>query len=278
MRRPNLGQPKEMNLLPQVVQRMKMLSLDYSRDIKLFPQILPRIQSWNSFIFMIRTPHGLVNSITSFWPKLLLNFHKGIECNEANTRSLMLRDYGRYESLIPGLQYRASPRSIHRVQTEQRLETCYPGLVSFISLTSAGKSPLVKSLISLNASENPESTPSIPIAEAPFRDLLRSTDIHLNADPRTVASNGPILYADCERPDGNEKESSAATSRRVGRSSPNIGDLKVPKDSWSHFGREIYWANSTSKRTRDFAVTHLYPRILFTFSDVVVFVHRNPRS
>lgn len=31
-------------------------------------------------------------------------------------------------------------------------------------------------------------------------------------------------------------------------------------------------------RKREFAVSQLYPRVLYTFSDVVVFVLRNPRA
>ena len=41
--------------------------------------------------------------------------------------------------------------------------------------------------------------------------------------------------------------------------------------------REITWANTEEKRSRQFAVTNLYPRLLYTFSDVVVFVLKNAR-
>lgn len=41
--------------------------------------------------------------------------------------------------------------------------------------------------------------------------------------------------------------------------------------------REITWATTPEKRTREFAVTNLYPRLLYTFSDIVVFVLKNPR-
>lgn len=42
--------------------------------------------------------------------------------------------------------------------------------------------------------------------------------------------------------------------------------------------REILWADTNEKRSREFMATHLYPRLLYTFSDVVVFVLNNPRS
>lgn len=41
--------------------------------------------------------------------------------------------------------------------------------------------------------------------------------------------------------------------------------------------REITWANTEEKRSRQFAVMNLYPRLLYTFSDVVVFVLKNAR-
>ena len=41
--------------------------------------------------------------------------------------------------------------------------------------------------------------------------------------------------------------------------------------------RKILWADTPARRTRQFAVTHLYPRLLYTFSDTIVFVLKNPR-
>jgi hypothetical protein len=42
--------------------------------------------------------------------------------------------------------------------------------------------------------------------------------------------------------------------------------------------RDISWANTPEKCKREFAVRHMYPRMLYTFSDIVVFVLRNDRS
>lgn len=39
----------------------------------------------------------------------------------------------------------------------------------------------------------------------------------------------------------------------------------------------IEWANTEESRQREYAVRELYPRLLYTFSDVVVFVLRNPK-
>lgn len=41
--------------------------------------------------------------------------------------------------------------------------------------------------------------------------------------------------------------------------------------------RDLPWMSGDVKGTRNFAVTNLYPRLLYTFSDVVVFVVRNEK-
>lgn len=41
--------------------------------------------------------------------------------------------------------------------------------------------------------------------------------------------------------------------------------------------RSIAWAKTPQTKKREYTVAQLYPRLLYTFSDVVVFVLRNPR-
>lgn len=110
-----------------------------------------------------------------------------------------------------------------------------------------------------------------------------SGDVHLYSDPETFPYEHPILYADCEGLEGGERDPMGARSRKERK----LDGIKPTRRTRS-FGksgrklhhtseREIHWATDDSKRTRQFAVTHLYPRLLYTFSDVIVFVLKNPR-
>ncbi len=40
---------------------------------------------------------------------------------------------------------------------------------------------------------------------------------------------------------------------------------------------ELQWSVGDGGKTRGFAVTHLYPRLIYAFSDVIVFVLHNAR-
>lgn len=118
------------------------------------------------------------------------------------------------------------------------------------------------------------------------RNVPTSGDVHLYCDPQTHFSNHPILYADCEGLEGGEREPQGAKSRHREKTHGEHNALFKRTKSFQqrvrkmHYGsqREITWANTAEKRTRDFAVTNLYPRLLYTFSDVIVFVLLNPRS
>lgn len=46
---------------------------------------------------------------------------------------------------------------------------------------------------------------------------------------------------------------------------------------WKGRPRTIAWADNDMKRKREYTVTELYPRLLYTFSDAVVFVLRNAK-
>jgi hypothetical protein len=113
------------------------------------------------------------------------------------------------------------------------------------------------------------------------KDVPTSDDVHLYLDPPTSVSDTPILYADCEGLQGGEREPIATRFRK--REKParpgrvKSMERKLREDIQHTSEREITWADNTVKRSREFAVTHLYPRLLYTFSDVIVFVLKEPR-
>ena len=127
---------------------------------------------------------------------------------------------------------------------------------------------------------NNESSSS-PVVGAAGLDVPTSGDVHLYSDPKTRLSDYPIMYADCEGLEGGERQPLGARLKR--KEKPSRVDRMDPferkEQNLLHTSeREIIWADTHKKRSRDFMVTHLYPRLLYTFSDVVVFVLKNPRS
>lgn len=174
-------------------------------------------------------------------------------------------DYGRYATLMS---------SISPIESSANR---YPQVVSFIGVTNAGKSTLIKMLInhdSQNANyENRSMFPS-PVVGSVVNDALpTSGDVHLYADPATHAEQLPILYADCEGFEGGERTPLGARARR--RASTAEPELSRPGNVYT---RSIDWADTEEARQREYAVTRLYPRLLYTFSDCVVFVLRNPKT
>ncbi|EMD00681.1 hypothetical protein BAUCODRAFT_59422, partial [Baudoinia panamericana UAMH 10762] len=175
-------------------------------------------------------------------------------------------DYGRYATLMSTL----SPI--------ESMVNRYPQLVSFIGVTNAGKSTLIKMLINHDVDgvpvENRDMFPS-PVVGSVVNDTLpTSGDVHLYADPSTHAEQLPLLYADCEGFEGGERMPLGARSRRRARSDPKEDILKLS----NVHSRLIEWANTEESKQREYAVTALYPRLLYTFSDCVVFVLRNAKT
>jgi len=115
-----------------------------------------------------------------------------------------------------------------------------------------------------------------PVVGSPKDDQTpTSADVHLYADPATFFEWEPMLYADCEGLDAGEELPMGAEAKRTTRQE---AERLVRKAFSSTRVRRIDWANTDQKCTRQFAVTELYPRLLYTFSDVVVFVLRIAKS
>lgn len=195
----------------------------------------------------------------------------------------MFRDYGRYAELMADIDPRinAEPdtflHAYHQIHASQR-DTRTPSLVSFVGQTGAGKSTLIKLIIELSAER--QDGFATPVVGASGVAVPTSEDVHLYLDPRTGYSDVPILYADCEGLEGGEREPLAAKFRkkRKNMKAKQIDEADpVPRKVRGGSERELTWADTNHSRSREFAVTHLYPRLLYTFSDIIVFVLKNPR-
>jgi hypothetical protein len=189
----------------------------------------------------------------------------------------IFQDYGRYATLMAN-----SSTGEHAAR--------YPQLVSFIGQTGAGKSTIVKMLIErqshLSGLENDNSMFPRPIVGSVKNDNVpTSGDVHLYADPSTFLTPLPMLYADCEGLEGGENLPIGARYRDIesqenGKRPESSSDRNRQRGRrWrmSRETRDITWANSPETQKRQYAVTELYPRVLYTFSDVIVFVLQNPK-
>ncbi|KAK6522294.1 hypothetical protein TWF281_002858 [Arthrobotrys megalospora] len=185
---------------------------------------------------------------------------------------LVFRDLGRYGNIVSGLRRKA-----------------YPALVSFVGPTGSGKSALIKMLMELNfLGTQPYETPVVKSAKC-FSSIPTSGDVHLFCDPHTCKSDAerPILYADCEGLEGGERTPLGSRTRRLDKLQKRISGLmpganqeaKTSFPRWDRITqqtskRKVKWANTDRTKRREFIVSELYPRILYPFSDVVVFVLR----
>lgn len=147
----------------------------------------------------------------------------------------------------------------------------------------AGKSTVIKMLIDrleLRSPLNGQKFPS-PVTSSSNDRVPTTGDVHLYAEPSSYQTQTPLLYADCEGLDGGETIPRGLRHRVKGkddRSSSSNSELKKKKKRGRHSSeRSIVWAVNPETKKREYAVTELYPRLLYTFSDVVVFVLRNPR-
>ncbi|CAK1357491.1 hypothetical protein CB0940_07777 [Cercospora beticola] len=221
--------------------------------------------------FVVKRLKGILNPTRN--PDMIQRLHEDDEAtkwfgvSKDATGRPNFEDYGRYATLMSSI----SPVNI------QDAENRYPQIVSFIGVTNAGKSTLIKMLINHDSHSNANNAdlaqfPS-PVVGSVVNDALpTSGDVHLYADPTSHTEQLPILYADCEGFEGGERVPLGARARK--RQSSQF----EAAPSTHVLTRPIEWANNEESRQREFAVTALYPRLLYTFSDCVVFVLRNPKT
>lgn len=197
-----------------------------------------------------------------------------------NQNRPLFQDYGRYSAIMAD-----SNSGDYKFR--------YPQLVSFIGQTGAGKSTIIKMLIDQQERKHSArdwSLPSPVAGSLSNGSVPTSGDVHLYSDPSTYSAEFPMLYADCEGLEGGENTPMAAQYRKSASTAPPKEKGKDNHTQKPHrkrrkvskglhcTQRDIKWANSPDTLKRQYAVTELYPRLLYTFSDVIVFVLRNPKT
>ncbi|KAH6647653.1 hypothetical protein BKA67DRAFT_394493 [Truncatella angustata] len=187
----------------------------------------------------------------------------------------VFQDYGRFAAVMGESHAR-----------EVAMER-YPQLVTFIGETGAGKSSLVKMLIDRqDIGSAVGGYYRTPVTSSGYDRLPTTGDVHLYPEPSTYYSDTPLLLADCEGLNGGEmlpkalryqtdEQGSMDTFGAIPKARiEEVKNRKMRKSS----PRQIVWADNPQNQKREYAVSVLYPRILYSFSDVVVFVLRNPRA
>ena len=121
-----------------------------------------------------------------------------------------------------------------------------------------------------------------PVVGSPDDNVPVSSDVHLYGEPNTFVSKYPMFYADCEGLAGGQTPPRAESLRARKELNETDGRALDAKElrlkMRPRTPRKILWPTSNKQQyEREFAVTQLYPRLLYTFSDVIVFITQVPR-
>lgn len=141
-----------------------------------------------------------------------------------------------------------------------------------LHFAGAGKSTVVKMLIDRERARSGNSNElSYPVPGLVGDNVPTTGNVHLYADPGTSLTQKPMLYADCEGMAGGENPPRGLASRHWNENPSRPRQLK------NKLRRKLSWADSAKRQSREYAVGTLFPKILYTFSDVVVFTLREVR-
>jgi energy-coupling factor transporter ATP-binding protein EcfA2 len=107
---------------------------------------------------------------------------------------LYFHDWGRYEEFFA--QSRAGSKNVQ-----------FPGLISFVGPTGAGKSTIVKALVKLFQKDHKQDSAQAPVVGLTEHQAVPTSGaVHLYWDYDRLFSEMPLLFADCEGLGGGSRE------------------------------------------------------------------------
>ncbi|KAF3186133.1 hypothetical protein TWF788_003601 [Orbilia oligospora] len=136
-----------------------------------------------------------------------------------------------------------------------------PSIVSFVGPTGAGKSVLIRSIISLSAEEETWKSVEAPVPGEKGSTCSTTGEVNLYPEPSSPGTKTPTLIADCEGVEG---------------SKPVAANYQ---EDWKQLSRKYPIQNKEGRGLdRTSIAKNIYPRFLYIFSDVICYVTREQRS
>ncbi|RKL16299.1 hypothetical protein BFJ70_g15151 [Fusarium oxysporum] len=191
---------------------------------------------------------------------------------DGDTGSLELREFPRFGAILSEHQRQHSPQA-----------PPYPRLVSFIGKTGEGKSAIIRLLIENLWDEKARRQmrtlglpTKAPVVGPRQRSIPTSGDVHLYYDTLMddkEAVGRPLLYADCEGFGAGTQRPTSHHGRQSDNSSsvPGLQEIRRWRAGWSYITSGFRRPLPGVEKRQD-AVRYLFPKLLYNFSDVVVYV------